>query len=47
MAEQAAQLAEATRLVDNPTGALVLTDDNFDEAVAKYPSLVVDCWAEW
>jgi thioredoxin 1 len=34
-------------LVDNPTGTLTLTDDNFDEAVAKYPNLVVDCWAEW
>jgi len=26
---------------------LELTDSNFDEAVKKYPLLVVDCWAEW
>jgi len=24
-----------------------LTDNNFDEAVRKFPILVVDCWAEW
>ena len=24
-----------------------LTDNNFDEAVRKFPVLVVDCWAEW
>jgi len=24
-----------------------LTDNNFDEAVKKFPVLVVDCWAEW
>ena len=47
MYKRQARLAEATRLVDDPTGTLILTDDNFDEAVAKYPNLVVDCWAEW
>jgi thioredoxin 1 len=47
LAEEAVRLAEATKLHDNPTGTLTLTDDNFDEAVAKYPNLVVDCWAEW
>ena len=26
---------------------LELTDSNFDEAVKKYPLLVVDCWANW
>ena len=26
---------------------LELTDSDFDEAVRKYPLLVVDCWAEW
>jgi thioredoxin 1 len=26
---------------------LELTSDNFDEAVNKYPLLVIDCWAPW
>jgi thioredoxin 1 len=26
---------------------MTLTDGSFEEAVAKYPALVVDCWAEW
>ena len=47
MAEELAKRAEATKLVDDPTGPLTLTDDNFEAAVAKYPNLVVDCWAEW
>jgi thioredoxin len=47
MAAEAARLAEATKLHDNPTSTLTLTDGNFEEAVAKYPNLVVDCWAEW
>jgi thioredoxin 1 len=37
----------AERLVDVPSGPVILTDRNFDQAVAKYPMLVVDCWAEW
>ena len=47
MAEEADRRALAEKLVDNPTGPVKLTDNNFDEAVAKYPRLVVDCWAEW
>ncbi len=39
--------AEKTKLVDEPDFAVTLTDANFDEAKAKYPFLVVDCWAEW
>jgi thioredoxin 1 len=37
----------AEKLVDNPTGTVTLTDGNFGQAIAKYPNLVVDCWAEW
>ncbi len=33
--------------VDNPDTALVVSDENIEAAVAKYPFLVVDCWAEW
>jgi len=34
-------------LPENPNYPVVITDDNIDEAVSKYPFLVVDCWAEW
>jgi thioredoxin 1 len=34
-------------LLDNPDYPVIITDDNIDEATAKYPFLVVDCWAEW
>ncbi len=33
--------------VDNPDHPIVLNDDDMDKAIAKYPFLVVDCWAEW
>lgn len=35
------------RLEDNPGYPVTLTDETLDKAVAKYPFLVVDCWAEW
>ena len=35
------------KFVDNPDTAITLTDQNINEAVAKYPFIVVDCWAEW
>jgi len=45
--EEEAKKVLAERLVDAPTGPVILTDRNFDRAVQKYPMLVVDCWAEW
>ena len=33
--------------VDSPDSPVVVTDSNIDEAIAKYPFLLVDCWAEW
>ena len=42
-----AKRAARERLVDAPNEPLLLTDRNFDQAVQKYPLLVVDCWAEW
>ena len=47
MAAELERRARAEMLVDDPAGPLTLTDRNFDAAVAKYPNLVVDCWAEW
>jgi thioredoxin len=47
MEAEEAKTALAEKLVDAPTGPVILTDRNFDEAVQKYPMLVVDCWAEW
>jgi len=32
---------------DSPNYPINLTDKTLDEAIAKYPFLVVDCWAEW
>ena len=37
---------------DNPGEAwpdepLVITENNFDDIIAKYPLLVIDCWAPW
>jgi len=26
---------------------IILNDTHFDEAVQKYPLILVDCWAEW
>lgn len=34
-------------LADNPDYPVVLTTSNFDEAIKKYPVIVIDCWAEW
>jgi thioredoxin 1 len=35
------------KFVDNPDHTITLTDGDINEAVAKYPFIVVDCWAEW
>jgi thioredoxin 1 len=35
------------KFTDNPDHPIVLTDNDLDAAVAKYPFFVVDCWAEW
>ena len=35
------------KLTDNPDYPVVLTSSNFDEAITKYPFVVIDCWAEW
>jgi len=32
---------------DMPDTPLKLTDADFDEAVKKYDTIVVDCWAPW
>jgi thioredoxin 1 len=35
------------KLLDNPNYPVSVTDNNIDDAIAKYPFMVVDCWAEW
>ena len=32
---------------DWPSTPIEVTDDNIEELTAKYPQMVVDCWAEW
>ena len=32
---------------DWPSNPIEVTDDNIEELSAKYPFMVVDCWAEW
>jgi thioredoxin 1 len=39
--------AEGTRLVDQPREPVILTEENFANALARYPQLVVDFWAVW
>lgn len=34
-------------LVDKPDYPIFLNTSNFDEAIKKYQSIVIDCWAEW
>lgn len=35
------------KFVEKPEEPIVLTDADIDKAIAKYPFIVVDCWAEW
>lgn len=35
------------KLVDNPSEAVYLSEKNFEQALKKYPNLIIDCWAEW
>lgn len=37
----------SSHLPDEVHGEIELTTENFDEALTKYPRLVVDFWAEW
>ncbi|MBE0518323.1 MAG: thioredoxin [Thermoplasmata archaeon] len=30
-----------------PSAPVVVTDENFEETIKKYPNVVVDCWAPW
>lgn len=36
------------QLMENmPDETLIITDSDFDEAVKKYGTIVIDCWAPW
>ncbi|HET7390395.1 MAG TPA: thioredoxin [Nitrososphaeraceae archaeon] len=39
-----AQQQQSDRNISSP---ITLTDSNFDQAIEKYPSIVVDFWAPW
>jgi thioredoxin len=47
MEKEKAIKAEREKLPDKPQGTVIISDDNFSEAMKKYGNLVVDCWAEW
>jgi thioredoxin 1 len=47
LAQMENEAKKKTMLVDDPDYPVILTTDNFDEAIKKYPFLVIDCWAEW
>ena len=32
---------------DWPNKPLVLTEQNFEDSIKKYPLIVIDCWAPW
>ncbi len=38
---------KSSALPDQVEGEIELTEENFDDALKKYPRLVVDFWAEW
>lgn len=35
------------KLADKPSGTVYISDGNFQDALKKYPNMVIDCWAEW
>jgi thioredoxin 1 len=35
------------KFVEKPDHLITLTDGDINEAIAKYPFIVVDCWAQW
>jgi thioredoxin 1 len=38
---------ETSALTDTPEAPVQLSDESFEQALATYPLLVVDFWAEW
>jgi thioredoxin len=46
-AAETARKAGLEKLPDSPEGVIYLSDNNFDQALAKYENLTVDFWAEW
>ena len=42
------QYMNGGQIMDNmPDEPLKITDSDFDEAVKKYDTIVIDCWAPW
>jgi len=47
LAHEKEEQKKRAKLTDDPDTPVLITDGNIDEAIAKYPFLVLDCWAEW
>lgn len=47
LAEMEEEEKKKKMLVDSPDYPVILATSNFDEAIKKYPFIVIDCWAEW
>lgn len=41
------KIKEMMKKSQYPDKPIELTDENFDSTIAKYPLVVIDCWAEW
>lgn len=39
--------ARKEKLPDNPSATVYISDGNYKDALKKYESLVIDCWAAW
>lgn len=38
---------ELMDIMNAPDKPVEITDANFQEMIAKYPLIIIDCWAEW
>ena len=41
------QIIKKKELESYPDKPITVTDADFNQFISKYPSVVVDCWAEW
>jgi len=41
------KVKEMMEKIQYPNKVVEVTDENLDSIIAKYPLVVIDCWAEW